>query len=79
MSPGQRPLFTRGFIAVLATQSMFGLAFACFLLLPTFLASELAEVVRGAVSFLLGSVGGAFGSYDFPLLVDFPKHGVEWM
>lgn len=50
------PLFTRPFITVLVTQSMFGLAFACFLLLPKFLASELdaGPVPIGQITALYG-------------------------
>ena len=52
----QPPLFTRGFVAVLLTQSVFGYSFACFYLLPKFLATEL-----GAGALEIGQVTTLYG------------------
>jgi len=50
------PLLTRGFVAVLATQSAFGFSFACFFLLPKWMATEL-----GAGPLEIGQVTALYG------------------
>ena len=49
-------LLTRGFLAVLITQSVFGYSFACFFLLPKFLVTEF-----GAGALQIGQVTALYG------------------
>ena len=50
------PLFTRGLVAVLAVQSLYGFGFSTFILVPKFLAAELGAGPQpiGEVAFLFG-------------------------
>jgi len=55
--PQPPALFTRSFVALLIAQTAFGLAYSTFILLPKFLAVELA-----AGAFEIGAVTAAFGA-----------------
>jgi len=66
LTPPAKSLWTPNFVALVLTQTCFGLSFSCFFLLPTYLKLVLhaSDVQIGAVA-SLGSLAGVFA---FPLV-----------
>src|SRR5687767_236990 len=66
LAPPAKSLLTPNFIALIITQTCFGLSFSCFFLLPKYLKQVLqaSDVQIGAVA-SLGSLAGVFA---FPLV-----------
>ncbi|HEX6239496.1 MAG TPA: MFS transporter, partial [Polyangiales bacterium] len=65
-SPARNPLLTRNFIALVITQTCFGLSFSCYFLLPTFMRLSLHadDVQIGSVA----ALGSFTGVLAFPLV-----------